>query len=133
MNKRLEEHNRLAAKAVAADPKNRAVYKYTFVIADYFTITMPKGAQILHVETQQQIAQGGYRDQACLWALVQPTAKTEVRGFLLVGTGHAINSKDHLKYIGTFMLEGGALVYHLFEKLNAPLQWWEPGYCGGFD
>src|SRR5438552_3281377 len=121
MNKRLEEHNRLAAKAVASDPQNRAVYKYTFLIGDYFTITMPKGAQILHVEAQQQIAQGGYRDQACLWALVQPTAKPEKRGFLLVGTGHPISPTDRLVYVGTFMMEGGALVYHLFEKLGHDL------------
>jgi len=121
MNKRPEEHNRLAAQAVASNRENRAVYKYPFLIGDYFKLSLPRGAQILHVATQQQIAQGGYRDQACLWALVQPTAAKEEREFLLVGTGHPISPTDRLEHVGTFMMEGGALVFHLFENLSRDL------------
>src|SRR5881396_3003294 len=116
MNKRLDEHNRLAAKAVASNPENRAVYKYTFLIGDYFKLSLPKGAQILHVGTQPSHSFGPKASGGCLWALVQPAAAKEEREFLLVGTGHPISPTDRLEHIGTFMLNGGALVFHLFEK-----------------
>lgn len=68
-------------------------------------IEMPKKAKVLTVQVQ--------RDIPCIWAVVDPSADREVRRFVIVGTGHSMNRKG--PYIGTFQLEGGALVFHVFE------------------
>jgi len=49
-----------------------------------------------------------------LYALVDLDAKLETRKFRFAGTGHPIKERD-LKYIGTFQLQGGNFVGHLFE------------------
>ncbi len=87
------------------------VYKYPIIAKDYFDIAMPSGAKILTVQVQLS--------NPCIWALVNPDNKAEIRRFRLAGTGHWIN-EDNLEYIGTFQISGGSLVFHLFEIL--PLQ-----------
>lgn len=85
----------------------KTVYKYTFQILDDFEILIPTGARILHVDVQ--------RGQPCIWALVDPNAVDEVRKFHLAGTGHPIYDKVfEYRHVGTFMMENGALVFHLF-------------------
>ncbi len=101
----------------------RTIWKYPFEVLDEFTIAMPSHSQILCVQTQ--------REQGCIWAYVDPDEPTEGRRFRLIGTGHPIddltdyvspiNSKDSHgiysdKYVGTFQLQEGYLVFHLFEK-----------------
>lgn len=85
------------------------IYKYPVRITDVFSIDMPAGAQLLRA-----MAQG---DSPQLWALVDPERRTDRRYFRLVGTGHPIDdaTAERLKYVDTFMLEDGALVFHLFE------------------
>jgi hypothetical protein len=70
------------------------------------TIEMPKDAEILTVQTQFHEPQ--------LWALVDPGNNIEIREFITVGTGHSIE-KELGKYIGTFQLHNGSLVFHAFE------------------
>lgn len=53
-----------------------------------------------------------------IWACVNPSAKSEPRQFRLYGTGHPIEEDCLLKFIGTFQLFGGRLVYHLFEEVE---------------
>lgn len=43
-----------------------------------------------------------------------------MRHFRIKGTGHAAD--DIGDYIGTFQLNGGSLVFHLFEALAATFQ-----------
>lgn len=83
------------------------IWKYNVGVSDMFSIMMPKGAQILAVQAQRGIPQ--------LWALVDPDQETELRYFVLFGTGHPITNADKLQYIGTFQVEQGTLVFHLFE------------------
>jgi hypothetical protein len=73
-------------------------------------IEMPEGAEILTVQTQH--------GEPCIWALVNPAAKKEKRYFWVFGTGHNVPVEAERKYIGTFQLEGGALVFHLFERIK---------------
>jgi hypothetical protein len=73
----------------------------------YQVIEMPRGAQVLCVQTQ-------YRDQPQVWALVEPDNEVEDRSFVLVGTGWEV--EPGLRYIGTFQINQGALVFHLFER-----------------
>ena len=69
-------------------------------------IPMPEGARILAVQTQFGVP--------CIWALVDPSHKTEERTFALYGTGHPIVDRYH-SYIGTIQLQDGAFVFHVFE------------------
>ena len=95
----------------------RIVYKYPLKVEDYQVVTMPKGAQILTVQTQ--------REEPCIWALVDtendPEERyfriaEEKRYFRIAGTGHPIRLKDKLlRYVGTFQLIGGDLIFHVFE------------------
>lgn len=85
------------------------IWKFTIPIADEFTIDMPQGAKLLDVQ-----AQGG--EQPVLWALVEPDETIQPRCFALRGTGHDATGLDEAEYVGTFQLNRGALVFHLFDR-----------------
>ncbi len=88
----------------------RTIYKYPLGNAPSqrpFAIEMPAGAEILTVQVQ--------RRQACIWALVDPTAETETREFYLAETGRLLDLAGDGQYIDTFQLEQVGLVWHLFE------------------
>lgn len=84
----------------------KTIWKYELPYEDNFSIQMPKAAKILDVQVQHE--------KPCIWALVDDYADTETRTFFLFGTGHPVKPFN-VKYIGTFQMKGGALVYHLFE------------------
>lgn len=87
------------------------VYKYETPLKDEFSLDLPMGAQILTFQSQ--------RDAPCIWALVDPDAKTLKRRFRLVGTGHPIEQDaGALRFVGTAQFRGGSLVFHLFEVLS---------------
>lgn len=84
------------------------VFKYALPIEDCSEVQMPEGAQILKIDAQY--------NRPCIWALVNPDAPNKVRRFRFAGTGHPISENpDQLFFHGTFHLEGGALVFHVFE------------------
>lgn len=87
----------------------RTVYKYTLDLANRVSIELPKGAEILHFNNQNE--------NPTIWCLVEPNEKTEERKFRLTGTGHPIE-ENNLKYIDTAYFKDGALVFHLFEELS---------------
>lgn len=87
----------------------KTIWKYILEMRDDLAVEMPVGAELLAVQLQ-----GG---APCLWALVDPSLHKEVRYFRLAGTGHRISADEKLKYVGTFQMHGGTLVFHLFEKL----------------
>lgn len=83
------------------------VWKYPFDVTDRFDLEMPHGVQMLSVQVQDGVP--------CLWALVDDeNTKVTVR-FRVVGTGNpAPDMYIFRTFVGTFQLEGGALVFHLF-------------------
>lgn len=86
------------------------VYKYEIPAEDEFTIDLPAGAQPLSFQEQH--------GAGCMWALVDPEARTTKRHFRLVGTGHRIHhDAGAMRFVGTAQFRGGALVFHLFEVL----------------
>lgn len=85
----------------------KTIWKFTFEPRDDIEIEMPKEAEVLAVQTQH--------GQPCIWALVNSKAEKETRRFRMAGTGHPINDKLG-KYIGTFQMMSGQLIFHLFEK-----------------
>ncbi|GAH37849.1 unnamed protein product [marine sediment metagenome] len=86
----------------------KTIFKYPLRPDDYQIVIMPRGAQILTVQAQ--------RERPCLWALVETDNEPEERHFRMAGTGHLFTSKDKLlRYIGTFQVKAGELVFHVFE------------------
>jgi hypothetical protein len=87
------------------------IYKYGMPINDIITLQLPIGAKILDVQPQN--------GNPFIWCLVDPNVDTEVRHFEVFGTGHKMSTGMGVnrEYIGTFQTMGGALVFHLFERL----------------
>lgn len=86
------------------------IYKYPINLVPSQIIDMPEGARILSVQTQ-------FADRPCIWAFVDICNKLVGRVFYVIATGQSFDSKNML-YIGTFQLDGGALVFHLYEKVE---------------
>ena len=84
-----------------------AVWKFEVPIDDLATIDMPSGARLLTVAVQ-----GG---SPVLYALVDPSAAKVARRLRVAGTGHPILPDDAGIYVGTVLLHGGALVFHIFD------------------
>lgn len=89
------------------------VYKYELGLGRS-SVTMPKGARVLHIAEQHGSVQ--------MWACVDPDAAPEIREFLLVGTGHEFDDPPHSddtrwEHVGTFIVEGGSFVFHVFESV----------------
>lgn len=92
---------------------SRSVWKFPIEVTDEFTIEMPKGARVLHVDVQRVSETNAQYEQPCLWALIDPDAEREQRTFYVHGTGHTFPvGRVHL---GSFLLYGGSFVGHLFE------------------
>jgi len=88
----------------------KTVWKY--ILKPECALEIPKESWILQVE-----AQG---NNICLWVMVDTEKEKETRYFLIVGTGHEI--KHHsIANIGSVMLDGGNLVFHVFESMK-PLE-----------
>lgn len=81
------------------------IWKYILEIADYQELTLPKGYEILCVQTQD--------DQVCLWAHVNPEARPVRVPILICGTGNPAPLTAE-GYLGTCQTRGGALVWHVF-------------------
>lgn len=84
----------------------KTVYKYKVCLEDVQILDLPKGAEILSVQHQ-------HMSGLCLWALVDPSQELENVKIRIAGTSHPIK-EDIVNYIGTFQLQGGALVFHAF-------------------
>ena len=85
------------------------IWKYEIAAQNEITIEMPQQAEILCVQTQKEIPN--------IWALVDPDLPSEVRTFTVVKTGHLIENKGPMRYIGSFQLVNGNFVGHLFERV----------------
>jgi hypothetical protein len=68
---------------------------------------MPIGSRVLTVQSQN--------GQPAIWVLVDPKHPEEERSFRMCGTGHRISEDETTNYIGTFQMDNGSLVLHLFE------------------
>ena len=86
----------------------RTIWKFPVPPENRFALTMPRGAEVLTVQTQF--------GAPYMWAIVSPGRQTETRQFHVVCTGEPIPPTAH-SYVGTFQLAklGGAFVGHLFE------------------
>jgi len=83
----------------------RTVHKYPLGGYDQRTISLPRGAEVLTVQPQDNVLQ--------LWALVDPTQPFETREVRVHGTGHWI-AEDVPPYLTTCQLPDWGLVLHIF-------------------
>lgn len=86
----------------------KTIYKYT-LDANNTVLEMPMGAKVLSVASQG--------DDLCLWAKVDTEDPIEQRTFEVYGTGHPMPDDDeHLQFLGTALMHGGSLVWHVFQN-----------------
>jgi hypothetical protein len=87
----------------------RTVWKYHLPIQDEPTdLTIPKGAEVLFVDDQ------GLGSVVSLWMLVDPERGVVPRRFTVRCTGQPIHD-DSEQYVGSCLMYGGSLVWHVFE------------------
>jgi hypothetical protein len=84
----------------------RAIYKFPLRTTDHQEIYLPVGAEILTVQIQHGVP--------CLWALVEGDDPVTKHGITIVGTGHPV--ADVGTYLGTYQLNSGAMVFHVFNS-----------------
>lgn len=92
-------------KAHGALVTTKTIWKYAIEPSDNFRVDLPAGAEFLSVQSQFETPQ--------MWWLVDPTAPKAARRFAVHGTGHTIRGVK--TYLGTFQMNEGTLVFHLFE------------------
>lgn len=85
----------------------RTIYKYPIKIEDEQVIQVPVGATILSVQVQ--------KEQPCVWIAVDTAQSVHARRLYLVGTGQPCQHVNGCKYVGTFQIQNGNLVFHLFD------------------
>jgi hypothetical protein len=84
----------------------KRIWKWNLRVEDLQEYKMHEGAELLTVQ-----AQG---DEIQLWALVDPNARHVFRRIATYGTGYPVPDVSQ-KYVGTYQLHGGALVFHVFD------------------
>ena len=97
----------------------KTIWKYPFRVDDRFSIDMPKGAKVVHAQSQNL--------RTHIWALVDTEADIEKRWFRVYGTGAEIvgkidwidgpDSPELISFVCTFPMAGAQLIWHLFEEL----------------
>ncbi|MCA2505430.1 MAG: hypothetical protein IM550_20380 [Microcystis sp. M54BS1] len=72
------------------------------------SLRLPQNAQILTIQVQNNKPQ--------LWALVDKESPIVIRHFRTYFTGEAMPDGDFGQYVGTYQLDNGCFVCHVFEK-----------------
>ncbi len=87
------------------------IWKYQLKVTGEQVIKTPVGAKFLTVQTQYGVP--------CIWYEVNSEEeRKEDHYFRIYGTGHPQNKIFGMEvYKGTFQIEGGQLVFHLFEVI----------------
>lgn len=86
------------------------VYKYPFEIADIVTVEMPRHAQILSIQCQNNVP--------TIWARVDIENGLEQRRFHIFGTGQEMSHNDWQTgwhYLAT--IQQDVFVWHIFEAV----------------
>ncbi len=83
----------------------KTIYKYQIPVAYEMGIEVPGLIEWLHVAVQHE--------QPCIWALVDNEKPVQRHGLRVRWTGHPFDGREGA-HLGSFMLDGGALVFHVF-------------------
>lgn len=82
------------------------IWKVILEPADVQDIEVPEGAELLTAREQHE--------QLCVWFKCDPSKPPSKRRLAICGTGHP--APEGARYVGTGLLDGGQLVFHVFEK-----------------
>lgn len=85
---------------------SKSIWKF-LLDPENLSVSMPTGARVLTAREQME--------DIFVWAEVDTDAPQETRRFYVYGTGHDMPD-DPVTYIGTAMLSGGRLVFHIYEQ-----------------
>lgn len=83
------------------------IWKYPLETTEMQFLSMPRGARILSVQAQS--------GKPCIWALVNPDADKGKRHIRIYSTGHRVDERFVGEFVGTYQLQGGAIVFHVFD------------------
>lgn len=86
----------------------KQVLKFKLPLARTSYVPMPDGAIIIKVGVQGR--------DICIWALCGTQEAKHARKFHVLGTGHDYEWSANHVHLGTVFMEGGALVWHIFEE-----------------
>ncbi len=81
------------------------IWKFSLIEARTQWPLMPRGAKILCVQVQ--------RGEGYLWVECDPKAQRVQREIIIRGTG--FETQANALYIGTFQMDGGDLVWHVYD------------------
>ena len=90
------------------------IYKYRIKLEDEFYIDLPIGYEILTVDTQHN---GSCKEQPNIWVRVNSDNVVVPTRFFVLGTGFRIDDEGDMRYVGTFQMRSGDLVFHLFVEV----------------
>lgn len=83
----------------------RTIWKQVLPQLGNFELKLPAGAEIVALREQH--------DEPTIWFVCDSEAKPVLRRFVIVGTGH--QAPNIGKHVGTFFVDGGMFVFHVFE------------------
>ena len=84
----------------------RVIHKFPLILTDKQSFDLPADVEFLTVQVQRGVP--------CLWALIETDNPTRPHEIAIYGTGHLVRGDGTRYYIGTFQLEHGAHVFHVF-------------------
>lgn len=98
------------------------IYKYKIQMSELFWLKLPMGAEVIHVAVQH--------GEPMMWIRLDTALAVRETLFGVFGTGHQmdvpdpqsadeINPMAKAPHLGSFMLHGGDLVFHLFGGIHS--------------
>jgi len=88
------------------------IHKHGVFLGDTFTLELPEGATFLSLQMQQGKPQ--------MWFRVEDSRPLRRQVFGICGTGNEIPPQiASAPFLGTFQMDGGALVIHVFGGIYA--------------
>ena len=88
------------------------IWKTVLKPADVQDLIVPEGAELL-------TARDLY-GELCVWFKCDPNRPPTTRQVAIVGTGH--QAPEDGRYLGTGFIHGGALVFHIFERVASDVK-----------
>ena len=92
------------------------IWKYELAVGDVQEVKMPSKHEVLTVAMQNGVP--------CIWVKVEEGSEPVLVKIHTYGTGHPImDTIFDGEYIGSYMLQGEALVFHVFQgvTLDGPI------------
>lgn len=86
----------------------KTIWKDVLEVTDKQTIKLPASYKFLSVALQY--------DQISIWYTVDDRAEMVERNIYIFGTGNPIPNEFDGKFIGTVLMAGGRLAWHIFEE-----------------